>query len=312
MRTFAFPGEPRPLSRVALGTFPFDGREWGPADDPAAVRTIHAALDAGINVFDSAPSYGPEHAEVVLGRALADRRDRAFVATKVGIRWNTVRYYQDLTAASVREECEASLRRLRTDRIDLLQIHWPHAETPLAETMRALAALKAEGKVRHIGVSNFTVEQLEEARRHGPVEGLQPLWSPLLRGADETLLPWCAAHGVPVLAYGVLVRGLLAGRFLDGVVPDDLRRKDPHFAPDYFARVLPFARRFAEVARELGMPPGHLAIACALAQPGLSAVIVGARAPEQAHQNAAAADVVLDAEALAAVEACFAEAPRVA
>lgn len=309
MRHFAFGGQE--LSRVALGTFPFDGREWGPADDPRAVGTIHAALDAGINVFDSAPSYGPEHAEVVLGRALADRRDRAFIATKVGIRWNTVRYYQDLSPASVREECEASLRRLRTDRIDLLQIHWPHADTPLAETMVALGALKAEGKVRHVGVSNFTIAQLEEARLHGPVETLQPLHSLLARGAEEALLPWCAAHGVPVLTYGALCRGLLAGRFADGVVPDDIRRKDHFFGPDVLPRILPHVVRFNALARELGQPPGQLAIAWALTRPGVSAVIVGARSPEQARTNAAAADLTLDAATLAAIDAWAADTPRV-
>ncbi|HEX5009690.1 MAG TPA: aldo/keto reductase [Planctomycetota bacterium] len=309
MRHFTLGG--RELSRVALGTFPFDGREWGPADDPRAVSTIHAALDAGIAVFDTAPAYGPEHAEVVLGRALHDRRDRAFIATKVGVRWNTVRYYQDLTAASVREECEASLRRLRTDRIDLLQIHWPHAETPLAETMDALAALKAAGKVRHVGVSNFTPEQLEEARRHSPVETLQPLHSLLARGAEETLLPWCAAHGVPVLSYGVLCRGLLAGRFAEGAVPDDFRRKDPFFSDEVLPRIRPFVARFNDLARRLGKPPGQLAIAWALTRPGLSAVIVGARSPEQARANAAAADVTLDAATLAAIDECFADAPRV-
>jgi len=307
--SFAFGG--RELSRVALGTFPFDGREWGPADDPRAVSTIHAALDAGISVFDSAPSYGPEHAEVVLGRALHDRRDRAFIATKVGIRWNTVRYYQDLGAASVREECEASLRRLRTDVIDLLQIHWPHAETPLSETMVALAALKAEGKVRHVGVSNFTPAQLEEARRHGAVETLQPLHSLLARGAEETLLPFCAAHGMPVLTYGALCRGLLAGRFADGVVPDDIRRKDHFFGPDVLPRILPHVVRFNALARELGQPPGRLAIAWALTRPGVSAVIVGARSPEQARENAAAGAVALDPATCAAVEACFADAPKV-
>lgn len=310
MRHFTCGGQP--LSRIALGTFAFDGRYWGPADDPQAVSTIHAALDAGINVFDTAPSYGPEHAEVVLGRALRDRRDRAFIATKVGIRWNDVRFYQDLSAASVREECEASLRRLRTDVIDLLQIHWPHGETPLAETFGALFALRAEGKIRHVGVSNFGVGLLEEALALGPVEFLQPPYHLFMRGAETEILPWCAAHGVRTLGYGALCKGLLTGKFSTRPVPEDIRRQDPFFGPEVLPRLIAIAQRLGELATRLELTPGQLALAWALTRPGLDAVIAGARSPEQVRENAAAADVNLEPAALAAVQACLADAPHVA
>jgi len=307
-----FPCGGQPRSRIVLGTFPFDGRGWGPADDPQAVRTVHAALDAGIDVFDTAPAYGPEHAEVVLGRALAGRRGRVFLATKVGVRWNEVRYYQDLSPASVREECEASLRRLRTDVIDLLQIHWPHGETPLAETLGAMFALRAEGKIRHVGVSNFGVGLMEEALAVGPVEFLQPPYHLFMRGAEAQMLPWCAAHGVRTLGYGALCKGLLTGKFSKQPVPEDVRRQDPFFGPEVLPTLLAITERLGRVAAGLGLTTGQLALAWALTRPGLDAVIVGSRSPEQVRENAAAADARLDPAALAAVEACLADAPHVA
>jgi aryl-alcohol dehydrogenase-like predicted oxidoreductase len=318
LRTFPFGPERRPLSRIVFGTFPLDGRDWGATDDALSIRAIHAALDAGIDAFDTAPAYGPEHSERILGRALREwpgargAGPAPFIATKVGVRWNTVRYYQDLSAASVREECEASLRRLQVPVIDLLQIHWPHGETPLAETLGALEALRAEGRIRFVGVSNFDVPLLEEASRHATIDGLQPPYHLFMRGIERQILPWCRAHGVATLGYGVLCKGLLTGKFRDGNVPEDIRRMDPFFGPEVLPRLLPIVERLVALAGDLRITPGQLAMAYALSRPGLSAVIAGARTPEQARENAAAGDVVLDAAALAAVEELITAAPHVA
>lgn len=310
MRSFVF-GEGEELSRIALGTWPMDGRDWGDADDEVSIRTIHRAIDLGIDVIDTAPAYGPAHAEEVLGRALEGRRDRVFLASKCGVRWNDVHYYQDLSYASVREECENSLQRLRTDVIDLMQVHWPHAESPLEDTMRALSELKQEGKIRHIGVSNFTVEQMEEARSYAEVVAVQPPYHLFFRGAEESVLPYCARNDLATLVYGPLCKGLLTGKFLSKPIPEDIRRKDPFFGDEVLPALLAVVGRLADVACDAGMTTGQLALAYTLTRPGVSCAIVGARTPEQIEETAQAGEIDLPDDILEAVGACLAEAPFV-
>ncbi|MHC4944382.1 MAG: aldo/keto reductase [Planctomycetota bacterium] len=311
MQTFFFGENPRPLSRVALGTWAMGGADWGKSDDAHSIRTIHTALDLGIDLFDTAPVYGLGHAEEVLGRALKGKRDRAFVATKVGIRWTEVRYYQDLSAASVKKECDESLKRLGTEWIDLLQIHWPHGETPLSETMGALNDLKAEGKIRHIGVSNFDVKLMREARSHGIVDFLQPPFHLFFRGAEEEILPFCKEAGIATLIYGPLCKGLLTGKFLDKPVPEDIRQKDPFFDPKVLPRLLEITARLEAFADKEGITLAQLALAWTLARPGISCVIVGARSPEQIRETAEAGEINLSIETLQGVESCIQEAPHV-
>jgi aryl-alcohol dehydrogenase-like predicted oxidoreductase len=310
MRTFRIAGEERPLSRIALGTWSHGGRDWdGPLDDERSIATVHAALDLGINVIDTAPAYGPAHAEEVLGRALEGRRDEAFVATKIGVRWTDVAYYQDLSPASVREECEQSLRRLRTDRIDLLQIHWPHAETPLEHTLDTMLALQREGKVVHLGVSNFDISLLEQATAHAPVSFLQPPYHLFYRDVESELLPWCVDHGLATLVYGPLCKGLLTGKFLEAPIPDDIRRQDPFFGEGFLPTLLEITGELAELAQGQGLTLAELALAYTLARPGVSAAIVGARSPEQIAQTARAAEVDLDPGLAEAVAARIARSP---
>jgi aryl-alcohol dehydrogenase-like predicted oxidoreductase len=312
MRTFPFGPERRALGRIGLGTWPFDGRDWGETDDDEAVRTVHAALGLGIDLFDTAPVYGPERCEKVLGRALSGvPRDEVFVATKVGVRWNAVHLYQDLSAASVQEECEASLRRLGMDHVDLLQIHWPHHVTPLEETLGAMVALVEQGKVRHVGVSNFDVPLLEQAAAAAPIASLQPPYHLFMRGIEAEILPWCGRRGVPALVYGPLCKGLLTGKFLDRPIPDDIRRKDPFFGDEVLPALLDVVRELAGIAHAAGLTPGQLALAYALARPGIACVLVGARTPAQIAESAAAAGVDLAPDVLTAVDSALARAPRV-
>ena len=310
MEYFCF-GE-RELSRLALGTWPMDNRDWGGADDDVSMRTIQHALEVGINVIDTAPVYGPEHAEVVVGRALEGRRGEVFLASKCGIRWTDVRLYQDLSYASVKQECEHSLRRLRTDVIDLMQVHWPHAESPLEETMRALNELRDEGKIRHIGVSNFSVELMDHARQLARIETVQPPYHLFFRGAERDVLPYCQEHGIATLAYGPLCKGMLTGKFNDGrAVPDDIRRKDPFFGDEVFPELLAVVRRLSEIAEAAGITTAQLALAYTLTRPGLSCAIVGARNPQQLDETARAGSITLADDVRDAVAACVASAPFV-
>jgi len=311
MQRFTFKDGEVDLPRIILGTWPFDGRDWGEPDDDEAVRTIRLALDLGIDAFDTAPVYGPEHCEIVLGQALEGRRQEAFIASKVGIRWNQVHLYQDLRYDSVKEECENSLRRLRTDWIDLLQIHWPHHETPLEEAMRALVDLREEGKIRFIGVSNFGVDLMEQARAVTELDSLQPPYHLFFRGVEAEILPYCQERDIPTLIYGPLCKGMLTGKFQDRPIPDDIRRKDPFFGDDVLPRLLEVVARLGEIAGRAGITTGQLALAYTLTRPGISAALVGARNPAQLRENAAAGDVTLAPEVISEVAECVQTAPHV-
>ncbi|MCB9882007.1 MAG: aldo/keto reductase [Planctomycetes bacterium] len=311
MNTFPFGPSAQRLSRIGLGTWPMDGRDWGEPDDELAIATIHTALDLGVNVFDTAPAYGPAHCEEVLGRALVGRREEAFVATKCGIRWNEVRYYQDLSPDSIRFECEESLRRLRTDHIDLLQIHWPHDATPLEDSLDAMERLQQEGKVLHLGVSNFEVPLLERALARAPIASLQPPYHLFMRGVERELLPYCRERGLATFVYGPLCKGLLSGKWQRRPIPDDIRRKDPFFGEGVLEQLLPLVDELVELARTAEMTPAQLALAHALSRPGISCALVGARRPEQIRETARAAELTMSDELSQCVENIVGRAPRV-
>ncbi|MEY2398501.1 MAG: hypothetical protein QOJ00_1675 [Actinomycetota bacterium] len=295
------------ITRVGLGAWAIGGGEWqggwGPQDDNDSIAAIHHAVDRGVNWIDTAPAYGLGRAEEVVGRAVAElpEADRPFVFTKCGLVWvegeRTVS--NSLAPESIRAECEASLRRLRVEAIDLLQAHWPTwDDTPIEESWATMAALVDEGKVRHIGLSNFTVDDLAacEAIRH--VDTFQPQVNLLVREACAETLPWCAENGTGVIAYSPMRSGLLTGTFTAeraATLPDDdWRASDEDFQEPKLSAALALLDRLQPVADRVGASLAELSIAWVLAAPAVSGAIVGARTPGQVDGWIGAADVVLD------------------
>jgi methylglyoxal reductase len=303
-------------SVVALGTWAIGGGPWwGPTDDETSVRAVHAALDAGITLIDTAPVYGFGRSEEVVGRALRDRRSSAVVATKCGLWWDdesgtpfftqlgrSVR--RSLDPRTIRVEVEASLRRLGTDRIDVLQTHWqavPPAATPIADTMACLLRLKEEGKIRAIGASNVSPAQMDAYRAGGALDVCQPRYSMLDRHIEADVLPYCHRHGVATLVYSPLEQGLLTGAFgMDrGVQAGEFRTAIPWYEPANRQRVLDMLAGWKDLTERHACSVGQLVIAWTLQQEGVTCALVGARKPEQAIENAAAGDLVLAASDLA-------------
>ncbi len=301
---------------LGLGTWAIGGPwayGWGPQDDAESLATIRRALDLGIGWIDTAPAYGLGHAERLVGRAIRGRRDEVFIATKCGLVWDdgrddrgAGRVTNRLTAASVEKEAEDSLRRLGIEAIDLYQIHWPSPDSDIEEAWEAIARLIERGKVRHAGVSNFGVGQLERARALYPVTSLQPPYSLLDRGVETELLPYCAAHEIGVVAYGPLAYGLLTGKYtrarLADLPGDDWRRRGARFQEPELSANLVFVAGLARVAEGEGCTPAVLAIAWVLRRPEISSAIVGARSPAQIAATVKAADHALSPEALSAIE----------
>lgn len=292
------------ISTVGVGFWAVaDPDLWGAQDDQDAIDAVRAALDEGINFFDTAEGYGDGYSEELLGRALAGRRDQAFIATKA-----TARHLapEDLIAA-----CEASLRRLQTDYIDLYQFHWPSRVIPLEDSLGALERLKEQGKIRVGGVSNFGVGDLGDLLALGRVESDQLPYSLLFRAIEFEVLPLCVEHDIGVLAYSPLLHGMLTGKFdsLDDI-PDErartrhfaptrpMTRHDEHGAEDELAAALDAIR---EIAAARSLPMTLLALSWVIHQPGITSVIAGARNPQQAIQNARAADIMLDGETIVAL-----------
>jgi aryl-alcohol dehydrogenase-like predicted oxidoreductase len=272
-------------SRIALGTWSIGGWMWGGSDEQDAINTIHAALDRGINLIDTAPVYGFGHAEEIVGKALAlnGRRDRALIATKVGLDWREGKVFRDSTGERVRKEIEDSLRRLRTDHIDIYQVHWPDPLVPVEETAAVLAELRQEGKIRAIGVSNFSPEQITAFGKVVPIHTVQPPYNLFERAIENDVLPYAQQVGITVLAYGALCRGLLTGKVTASsrFEGDDLRKIDPKFKEPRFSQYLAAVTAFDRFARErYGKGVLALAVRWILDQ-GETIALWGARRPEQ-------------------------------
>ena len=287
------------VSVIGFGTWATGARDYGRVEDQDSIKAIRRAFDLGVNLFDTAPIYGSGHAEEVLGRAVEPFRHEVFLATKCGpveVRPGLVRL--DLTADGILAQCDASLRRLRTDHLDLLQVHWNDPACPVAETVAALVRLVESGKVRAIGVSNFSRTDIEAACAAGPVASLQSRYSLLRREVESEILPLCREKNVGFLAYEPLARGLLAGRMdpRRRFEPGDIRARDPDFQGERFHQRLEVVRRFAEFAARHGWTAAQLALAWVAAQPGVTSVLAGAKSAAQAAENAKAADVALDPE----------------
>ncbi|PNG26205.1 general stress protein [Methylocella silvestris] len=299
------------ISRIAIGTWAIGGWMWGGADDAQSMETLRAALDHGINLIDTAPVYGFGHSEEIVGQTLFDGglRGRALIATKVGLEWKDGKVFRNASRDRINAEIEQSLRRLKTDHIDIYQVHWPDPKTPIEETAGAMKALFDQGVIGAIGVSNFSVDQMELFQKVAPLHVAQPPYNLFERGVEKDILPYCIEHGIAVLGYGSLCRGLLSGRMkLDTVFEgDDLRRVDPKFQPPRFAHYLAAAARLDRLARErFGKTVIDLAVRFALDQ-GVSSALWGARHPGQLKPVDEISGWTLDAAAKAEIETILRE-----
>jgi hypothetical protein len=284
------------VSAIAFGTWAFGG-DWGTADLEAGREAIDYALALGINLFDTAQGYGFGVAEELLGRALRERADRedVVIATKGGLRMNGNRVVRDASRDWLRKGVESSLHHLDTDYIDIYQVHWPDPHTPPQETAEALAELVAEGKIRHVGVSNYDADQMETLGRFGPVHTLQPPYHLFRREIEETVLPYTAAHDIGVLVYGPMAHGLLSGQMTESTAfdADDWRSHSTDFAGETFHRNLAVEEQLKEFAQQRDLTLPQLAVAWTLANPAVHVAIVGARRPGHLTETAAAADITL-------------------
>jgi aryl-alcohol dehydrogenase-like predicted oxidoreductase len=274
-------------SRIALGTWAIGGWMWGGTDDKESIRTIHGALDQGINLIDTAPIYGQGRSEEIVGEALRQRgrREGVILATKVGLDWTNGKVERNTSRQRILQELEDSLRRLQTDYIDIYQVHWPDPATPIEETATTLRELYQQGKIRAIGVSNFSPQQMTRFESAAPLHTIQPPYNLFEREIERDVLPYARARGIATLTYGALCRGLLSGAMSADrqFAKDDMRETtDPKFQGPHFSEYLTAVSRLDEFAREnYGKRVIHLAVRWLLDQPGVGVALWGARRPEQ-------------------------------
>ncbi len=288
------------ISPIIMGTWQAGKSGWVDVEDQLVIDAMKAAFDAGVTAFDTAEVYGDGYSEKLVAKALSDVRDRVVIATKVFA--NHLKYDQVIKA------CEGSLKRLQTDYIDLYQIHWPsgsfnHEIVPVEETMRALNTLKDDGKIRAIGVSNFSRDQLAEAAQYGQIDSIQPPYSLFWRQFEQDAMPYCIDHGISIIAYSSLAQGLLTGKFGPDhrFAKDDIRSKNKLFQGETYQKALQALDQLRRIAEKYDTSLTCLALAWLIAQPNSNA-IVGARKPEQATENAKAADIKLSEEDLAEMD----------
>ena len=299
------------LTALGLGAWAIGGGGWegsmGPQDDRESIPAIHAALAAGLNWIDTAALYGLGHSEEMVARALAGWTPRPYVFTKCGRVWDgSGKIGADLRAASIRQECEASLRRLRVETIDLYQIHWPEPDEEVEEGWSELGRLQKAGKVRYIGVSNFSVQQMKRAQAIAPITSLQPPYSLAVREVEKEILPWCRQQNIGVIVYSPMCAGLLTGAMTRERVAafsaDDWRRVSPEFQEPRLSRNLQVVERLRQVGARHGRSPGEVAIAWTLANPAVSGAIVGVRNARQVEGILGALEFRLSAEERAELE----------
>jgi aryl-alcohol dehydrogenase-like predicted oxidoreductase len=286
METFHIPGTNVAPSRIGLGTWAIGGWMWGGTDEAESIRTIQAALDRGITLIDTAPVYGFGRSEEIVGKALAEGGHRAGVvlATKVGLDWKNEQPFRNGSRARILKEIDDSLRRLRTDTIDLYQVHWPDPNTPIEETAAAMADLHKAGKIRAIGVSNFSRAQMDTFATVAPLHAVQPPYNLFERTIEADVFPYARSHGLAMLAYGALCRGLLSGRMrADTQFPaSDLRSKDPKFQQPHYGEHLAAVSALDRLAQErFGKRVIHLALRWVLDRAPNTIALWGARRPGQ-------------------------------
>jgi myo-inositol catabolism protein IolS len=268
------------VSEIGLGTWGMSGAFWGAADDAESIRVIHQALDLGVTLVDTAEAYGWGHAEEVVGKALAGRRQRAVIATKAAP--------NHLEPAEAVKALEGSLKRLQTDYVDVYFIHWPNPDVPLGATMDAFERLRAEGRIRALGVSNFGAREMDSARQHGIIDVLQPPYNLLWREVEATTLPYCREHNIGVMPYSGLAQGLLTGALSRNTsfVEGDERRTTVLFQPGTYERALDAVEGLRPIATKYGKSVPQLAIQWLTSRPGVSSPLLGGRTVHEMKENA--------------------------
>ncbi len=295
-------------SVITFGAWAIGGSMWGGSDEKEAIEAINASIEAGVTTIDTAPIYGFGKSEELVAKAIAGKRDRVQLLTKFGLRWDTTEgshffdlpengktfnIYRNSKKKSIIAECENSLKRLKTDRIDLYQCHWRDSTTQIEETMEALEQLLKEGKILAAGVSNYTKDEIEKANKIVPIASDQPPYSMVLRDIEKDILPFCRENNIGIVVYSPLQRGLLTGKFDPNhkFAPGDHRAREPHFQPEYIERVNAFLETLKPIAAKYGATIGQLVLNWTIQQPGITAALVGARNAEQAKENAASAEL---------------------
>jgi aryl-alcohol dehydrogenase-like predicted oxidoreductase len=308
------------ITPVGFGAWALGGSgwefSWGKQDDADSIAAIHRALELGVNWIDTAAVYGLGHSEETVAQALGEWRGaRPYVFTKCVLVWDeNKKIHREFSAASIRKECENSLRRLKVDTIDLYQMHWPpEGDNPgIEEAWQTLAALKAEGKVRWIGVSNFNVAQIQRAEKIAPVTSLQPPYSIIRRQIEAEILPYCEKQGIGVINYAPMASGLLTGamtRERAAALPaDDFRSRNPEFREPRLSKNIELVERLRQVGARHGRTPGEVAIAWTLRKPWITAAIVGARSAKQAEGVMRAGELKLSPAEIAEIEGAAAAA----
>jgi aryl-alcohol dehydrogenase-like predicted oxidoreductase len=295
------------VSRIAQGTWAIGGWMWGGTDERESIRTIHAALDIGINLIDTAPVYGFGVSEEIVGKAIEERghREKVFIATKVGLEWHNGSVSRNSSRDRIRKEVEDSLRRLRTDYIDIYQVHWPDLAVPIEDTAQTMQALRKEGLIRAIGVSNYSPEQMNQFMSISELHTVQPPYNLFERQIDRDVLPFVREKNLSAFAYGPLCRGLLTGTIKSDTkfTRDDLRQSDPKFQPPHFAQYLSAVQQLDELARKrYGKHVMNLAVRWILDTPGITAALWGARHPAELEAVAGALDWKVDADTRTAID----------
>lgn len=318
MQTVKFGKTGMEITPIGFGAWAIGGggwaAAWGPQDDDEAVGAIRRAVELGVNWVDTAAVYGLGHSEELVAQALKSvpESERPYVFTKCSLVWDDAGDISNvLEKDSVKRECEESLRRLQTDVIDLYQIHWPRPDEYIEEGWEAMAELKDEGKVRHIGVSNFDVSQMERIAEIAPVETLQPPYNMLNRGVEEEILPYCGENDIGVIVYSPMRSGLLTGKMtperVANLPSDDWRRNAQDFQEPRLSRNLELVELLEEIGADHGLSPGEVAIAWTLRHPAVTAAIVGGRRPDQVDGTVGAAELRLSEDDLDRIETFLTE-----
>ena len=294
-------------SRIALGTWAIGGWMWGGTDEEESIRTIHAALDKGINLIDTAPVYGFGVSEEIVGKAIEQRghREKVVIATKVGLEWHNGSVSRNSSRARIRQEVQDSLRRLRTDYIDIYQVHWPDLSVPIEETARTMQELYKEGLIRAIGVSNYSPDEMERFMSASELHVVQSPYNLFEREIDRDVLPYVREKNLSALAYGPLCRGLLTGKMRPDTTfsGDDLRKSDPKFQPPRFTQYLNAVQQLDDLAQKIhGKHAMELAVRWVLDTPGIASALWGARHPRELEAVAGALDWKLDADTRATID----------
>jgi aryl-alcohol dehydrogenase-like predicted oxidoreductase len=306
MERAEIPGTSIKVSPVAIGTWAIGGWMWGGTDEAESVATIRTAFEHGINIVDTAPVYGFGRSEEIVGKAIAEGglRSDVLIATKAGLQWDGGRVSRNASRARILREVEDSLRRLRTDYIDVYQVHWPDPLVTIEETAEAMLTLFKQGKIRAIGVSNFSVIQMERFRQVSPLHVLQPPYNLFERGIEADLLPYCRKNKIATLGYGALCRGLLSGRMKAATVfdGDDLRRTDPKFLEPRFTQYVAAVQKLDHLAQQrFDKRVIHLAVRWMLDQ-GITTALWGARHPEQLQPVDEVTGWSIDASTMAEID----------